>query len=273
MINAAIFVIAFLVYLFISARSPRNKQTLENTNTIVDAAKKMELGKRTRIKYQRVTDGPNSPYEHVRFSAFYRKGSSKVDLDDEWKPLSAQNWLELFSSENKNSRNLAIELSEKMKEAAPKYDAFYFETKGISSSNASQKQFEFVLVNAPSLYTFAEGHPDPNAFAQHLNCLPSYTGVCSFPNLSGDATLVSPRKKGSLVDKTFSHLAAFLRGADNIQIAELWKLSANEMLKMLEKFPGKSVWFSTSGTGVAWLHMRLCLKPKYYTYKEFRRDE
>jgi len=265
----------------LSTNDVHNFEGLES-NTMGNATKQNETNEKIhertliRIKYQRVMKDPNgmvlhevSNTERVRFSAFYREGSSKVDLDDEWKPLSAQNWLELLSSENENSKNLAIELSETIKKAVPLYDAFYFETKGISSSNASEKQFEFVLVNSPMLFKFAEDHPDPNTF-WFLNRLPSETGVYSFPNLSHDTTLVSPRKKGSLDDKIYSHLASFLRGADNDQIAELWNLSADEMLRILHKFPEKSVWFSTHGTGIAWLTMRLSFKPKYYSYYEFR---
>jgi len=131
------------------------------------------------------------------------------------------------------------------------------------------------LVNAPSLYDFGKSSPDPDAFEEYLNCLPRKIGVCAFPNLSGDATLISPRimTTDGNVDKsvgTYTHLAAFLRGAEDDQIVQLWNLAADELIKIMNNSStDQTVWFSTSGMGVAWLHLRLCYKPKYYTYRAF----
>ena len=33
-----------------------------------------------------------------------------------------------------------------------------------------------------------------------------------------------------------------------------------------------SVWLSTSGLGVYWLHVRLDSRPKYYTYEPYKRQ-
>mmetsp|Transcript_12210 Transcript_12210/g.12269 ORF Transcript_12210/g.12269 Transcript_12210/m.12269 type:complete len:86 (+) Transcript_12210:947-1204(+) len=75
------------------------------------------------------------------------------------------------------------------------------------------------------------------------------------------------------VDKsvgTYTHLAAFLRGAEDDQIVQLWNLAADELIKIMNNSStDQTVWFSTSGMGVAWLHLRLCYKPKYYTYRAF----
>mmetsp|Transcript_21770 Transcript_21770/g.32028 ORF Transcript_21770/g.32028 Transcript_21770/m.32028 type:complete len:156 (-) Transcript_21770:1774-2241(-) len=152
--------------------------------------------------------------------------------------------------------------------------AYTFETKGASSSTAGQRQFEFVLVNSPSLFTFAEGNPDPFTFKEHLQCTPLNAPGCVFPNLRNDALLVAPRPlidiDGSTYsDGIYSHLAAFVRDGPPLQVNEFWRLVASEYLKVLKE---RQVWLSTAGGGVAWLHVRLGKRPKYFRYDEFRSE-
>mmetsp|Transcript_44591 Transcript_44591/g.67224 ORF Transcript_44591/g.67224 Transcript_44591/m.67224 type:complete len:156 (-) Transcript_44591:485-952(-) len=150
--------------------------------------------------------------------------------------------------------------------------AYSFETKGASSSTASQQQFEFVLVDDPYLFMFAEGNPDRYTFRKHLQCAPLNAPGCAFPNLGHDALLVAPRPMGGMggstvSDGTYSHLAAFVRNAPSSQVNEFWMLVASEYSKVLKE---RQVWLSTAGSGVAWLHVRLGKQPKYYKYDEFR---
>ena len=44
-------------------------------------------------------------------------------------------------------------------------------------------------------------------------------------------------------------------------------LSADAMLDRIDDRP---VWLSTAGMGIAWLHIRLDDRPKYYGYREYR---
>ena len=66
---------------------------------------------------------------------------------------------------------------------------------------------------------------------------------------------------------TYPHLAAFLRGAGKQQVRELWRRRAQEMLRSIGERP---VWLSTAGGGVAWLHVRLDSRPKYYSHAPYR---
>lgn len=119
---------------------------------------------------------------------------------------------------------------------------------------------------------------DPQPFLEHLDndCDndDDNTDGCVFSNLDGSSMLIAPKNillddDTSKGDTVYGHLATFVRGAPTPQIVELWRLTALSFLKRLEVKSPNTVWLSTSGVGVAWLHFRLDSQPKYYQYKEF----
>jgi len=220
----------------------------------------------TRVKYVLV-DREKKNKSFVRFAAFHAEIKSDGLVDDsKWKPLSVKKWAELIACDS--NILLRKELSDGIKNAAVSYPAFFFETKGTSSKSAAEKQFEFVLVNSPELHKFCE-RPDPHAFAEHLQCLPNEATCCSFKSLGGDAILVAPRSnKEDTSELIYSNLGVFLQGASDIEIEQFWRLVGEKYKYSL--LSDKSVWLSTSGLGVAWLHMRIDSRPKYYTFKLFK---
>ena len=176
-------------------------------------------------------------------------------------PLSIQGWTNTMANDPTASKDLTQIIRDS------EYKAVFFEQKGCTFQNWDTKQFEFVLVDAPHLKSFAEFRPDPQAFAEHLACSGSSSG-CAFNNLRGDARLIAPK---ALNDNhvAYSHLAAFCRQAPADQVAQVWQLAAQEYQQRV-KNSLETVWFSTSGTGIAWLHFRLDSRPKYYQYKPFK---
>jgi len=88
--------------------------------------------------------------------------------------------------------------------------------------------------------------------------------VVVFPNLGGDAVLIAPCPRGHV--DAYPHLAAFLRQGEKDQIRKLWQVAAETLLDRLSDTP---VWLSTAGIGVAWLHLRLDTRPKYYRYRPY----
>lgn len=72
--------------------------------------------------------------------------------------------------------------------------------------------------------------------------------------------------------KCYGHLAAFVREGPSQQVAETWKHVAQEYMKQINDMNEKPIWLSTSGLGVAWLHFRLDRRPKYYTFKPYRKN-
>ena len=138
--------------------------------------------------------------------------------------------------------------------------AFYWELPALRSATLDDDA-EFVLIEAPLL----EGMPVERApFAKYFEEARD-EDVIVFPNLGGDAVLVVPCPLGP--DEHYPHLAAFLRSAPKEQVRALWRRTAEEMLRSVGERP---IWLSTAGGGVAWLHIRLDSRPKYYSYGPYR---
>ena len=89
--------------------------------------------------------------------------------------------------------------------------------------------------------------------------------VRAFANLRGDATMIVPRRLRS--GDHFAHLLGFLRTATAIQIDSLWQLVA---AIALDRAADRTVWLSTAGMGVPWLHVRVDDRPKYYAHAPYR---
>ena len=140
--------------------------------------------------------------------------------------------------------------------------AFYWELPPLTAGHL-EHDTEFVLIEAPTLARFP---PERAPFEEHFRRAPG-EDVIAFPNLGGDAVLVVPCPRGP--DEHYPHLAAFLRCADKRQVRALWHKTAQEMLRNIGERP---TWLSTAGGGVAWLHIRLDSRPKYYSHAPYRRS-
>ncbi len=87
--------------------------------------------------------------------------------------------------------------------AAP-YPAFFWEMPPVDNGTLS-RDFECAILRSGAL---ARTQADDTDFAEHLR---GPEPVAAFPNLSGDALLIAPRK---IVDANcYGHIAAFVRGA------------------------------------------------------------
>lgn len=138
--------------------------------------------------------------------------------------------------------------------------AFFWEHPPLTVSNIDAPA-EFVLLPAPALAGIAA---QPGPFAPQFARQPGRE-VITFENLSGDALLIVPAAAGPI--DAFAHLGAFLRGAPVTQVRELWRATAGAVHDYLGETPR---WLSTSGLGVAWLHLRLDTRPKYYQHTPYR---
>ncbi|KAL3773344.1 hypothetical protein ACHAW5_003570 [Stephanodiscus triporus] len=78
-------------------------------------------------------------------------------------------------------------------------------------------------------------------------------------------------------DVSYSHLTRFVREAPGGKVSEFWMRAASMYLDVL-KWKDKDdqggdevwTWFSTNGMGVAWLHLHIDDRPKYYSYAPFK---
>ena len=138
--------------------------------------------------------------------------------------------------------------------------AFRWETPAVSDATMASQPFEFVVLDSPGL----DRRPDPAAFAEHF--AKAKTDVATFSNLGGDAIMVVPCRVAD--PKAYGHLAAFVRSAPEQQRHALWRAVGEAMARRIGSRP---VWLSTAGAGVAWLHVRLDDRPKYYGFDAYRR--
>ncbi len=139
------------------------------------------------------------------------------------------------------------------------FPAFLWETPPLLSATR-ERPFECVLVDSPALAGFA---PDRESFAAYFATADD--PVISFANLGGDATLVVPCPCAT--PAVYTHIAAFTRGAPDEQRQAFWQRIGEEAMALLSDRP---LWLSTNGLGVAWLHARFDLRPKYYSYAPYR---
>ena len=119
--------------------------------------------------------------------------------------------------------------------------------------------FECVFVSSPLL---AELPPDPEPFAEHFR--PDLS-VATFESLGKDALLVAPCPAGQ--GANFAHLASFLDSATDAQKSDLWQAVGDAVESRIGARP---TWLSTAGLGVAWLHVRLDTRPKYYRHGPYK---
>ena len=145
--------------------------------------------------------------------------------------------------------------------AGAPFAAFRWETPPVTDETAS-RPFEFVLLDAPELGRA----PDPLAFADRFDSAAPGAAAVTIPNLGRDAVLVVPTPAGD--PAAYVHVAAFVRNAPEAQRHELWRAVGTATKARLGARP---VWLSTAGAGVAWLHVRLDDRPKYYGHRPYAR--
>jgi hypothetical protein len=140
------------------------------------------------------------------------------------------------------------------------FDAFFWETPSVTRQTLG-RSFDFVLVEGESLSRL---NPDPSPFRSQFASRQSEV-VLTFPNLGGDAILVVP---APLADEScYTHLARFLRTAPSSQVDAFWRSTG---LAMQDHISNAPTWLSTAGMGVAWLHLRLDSRPKYYRHEPYK---
>jgi len=138
------------------------------------------------------------------------------------------------------------------------YRAIRWECRPVTASSATDP-FEFVVLNAADLDRAADRTP----FADLFERMPPH-GVGEFPNLGQDAIMIVPGPDETL---SYGHLTAFLRNAPESQQHALWTAVGTAVKRRIGSAP---MWLNTAGGGVAWLHIRLDDRPKYYVYPPYR---
>jgi len=87
-----------------------------------------------------------------------------------------------------------------------------------------------------------------------------------FPNLSKDSLLLVPKRMKSAPKNAYVSIASFMRLGPKDQIADFWKSFGNQIIwfgDFCDQYDIGSVWVSTHGNGVNYLHIRFDSGPKY----------
>jgi hypothetical protein len=180
------------------------------------------------------------------------QGTLRYAIDADQAPLGRRAALERLGAD----AAFRDYLSERLREVA--FAAYRLELPPLSVATAGEP-FEFVVVDDPWLEVPAE----PAVFAGHFEP-PADAPVRAVANLGGTARLVVPRQIAAA--EHYAHLARFLRGAPAPQVHALWQCVASSALADLDERP---LWVSTAGGGVAWLHVRIERRPKYYRHRPY----
>lgn len=139
------------------------------------------------------------------------------------------------------------------------FKAFRWETPPITTASI-ERNFECVLIDSPGLLR----KPDVAAFSNYFKSHAT-DDVAVFHNLGNDAIMVVPCPVTTY--SAYAHIATFLRNAPEHQQHSLWKSVGQAMTSRLSAEP---VWLNTAGGGIAWLHIRLDSRPKYYNYLPYK---
>ena len=142
---------------------------------------------------------------------------------------------------------------------------FFWELPPLIETTVDQ-QFQCVVVGSETLTSLtANSRP----FNEHFSKLTNDESVTVFPNLSGDAVLVVPAPIHADL-QVYPHFANFLNGAEEEQIASLWKAVGKTAQTRISNIP---FWLSTAGLGVSWLHLRFDSRPKYYRFQPYKNPD
>lgn len=194
-----------------------------------------------------------------RSGTVYRVWFSSGDGAD---PLSWSDVIELW----RTSETFRDVFSESLRNMRSRIGgAFFFETPPLDRGT-KDTAFEFIAAKATEL-DGKDANTEP--FLEHIKHSIDGDTVSSFKNLDGSSELIVPRRPVEGTDESpFAHLGEWSMHADPEQVHRLWA-RVGEAAE--ESLSGEhTVWISTSGTGVAWLHVRLDRTPEYYIHEPFK---
>ncbi|XP_057306398.1 uncharacterized protein LOC130644705 isoform X1 [Hydractinia symbiolongicarpus] len=146
--------------------------------------------------------------------------------------------------------------------------AYVWEVVPVTDTEAASTPFQFVITESNSLNRMTK---DSQTFASHFK-RSTNPYVTSFLNLGRDAKLVAPlpATKLLIMECDYSHIGKFMTDAPDEQIDALWIEVAKAMSERLSDSPKMPLWLSTAGHGVAWLHVRIDITPKYYSHTPYK---
>lgn len=178
--------------------------------------------------------------------------TTKFQLEKEGTPLTYKDVIDLLIHSHEFKAQLTTELK------GLQVDGFFWEVKPINQAQIGDP-FEFVVVSGKRIANLVA---NPSSFQTHFK---ANSDVVVFDNLGGDAKLVVPTPINP--DTNYAHLAAFLSTGTPEQQQSFWTQVGLQYQLLLKE---ETLWLSTAGMGVPWLHVRFDKRPKYYRHKPYK---
>jgi hypothetical protein len=211
------------------------------------------------------SNGDNSQGNQVGLVSEFEKeqiNDRTTKFKPKWRSNNKRITYKEFLDGLKNGNQLLDDFISALKDGTT-YDQYYFESIPVTSST-QDKDYEFVLVKSYGL----DRPATPNIFQSH------FTNQClsvQFLSLGGDTTLISPCPPNGGSMQTYVHLAPFVKNGPVAKVKDALKKASGAMQDKLSQTSSKW-WWSTAGGAVAWLHIRIDPRPKYYNYGPYKRS-
>lgn len=186
-------------------------------------------------------------------TVFNQGSSRKYTLSRTGEQLRYRDFVSLLQQDQK-FRSFFITLLDEVP-----FHAYRWETPPVTSDTLSQP-FEFVIYDSPGI----DLPPDPSPFRSYFES-DRKKDIAVFDNLGNDARLIAPAPTGRGLN--YSHIGVFTDEAPADQQQALWQAVGRVTEKQISEQP---LWLNTAGGGVAWLHIRLDSRPKYYRHRPYR---
>lgn len=141
-------------------------------------------------------------------------------------------------------------------------EGVFFECVPVSADTVETMPFECAIITT---HLFDGCKENSRPFRRHLK---NSGTVAVFQNIGRDATLVCPVHRDS-DHGPFGHLTEFLKNSTPYQRRVFWNTVGQTYLEIIELRGSQLTYLSTSGTGVAYLHMRIDERSKYFHYPPY----
>jgi hypothetical protein len=148
------------------------------------------------------------------------------------------------------------------------FTEYYIEFVPTSLSNYNNTIFEFVLIKTTGfgkkadIKSFGADRLDTNS-----------NQITIFPNPSNTALLICPCYNHKNNPSTYIHIGNFINSSNTNQEQKvlLFDKTFSAFGEQLKKINSeKSLWLSTHGKGVSWLHIRIDLIPRYISWNKYK---
>ena len=175
-------------------------------------------------------------------------------------------FIELLASNKTFRVQLAAGILQCADNIGPSASVFWECTPISVAEEVADKSVRFCITRA----TVLEGaSPDQYTFSEHFKSAAS-SEVVTFPNLGKDAMLVAPTPRER---KNFACLATWLRETRHNKESwdKVFEAVGKALIARIEEKTklSNTIWVSTNGAGVSWLHFRIDSYPKYYTNQHY----